>query len=131
MNKVTIYLDGDNNTLEVKEKILSVLPNARSMIFDAGEPYGELTRFQKIKAMGLEEMAEYNVKRTKVVDEYDDSQYYIQVTSDGTCFMDNERDKAVAHEIAWLNECGPLQLSASSKSQSEEEFNDYNIALNG
>ncbi len=128
MNKVTICLDGDNNTLEVKEKILSVLPNARSMIFDAGEPYGELTRFQKIKAMGLEEMADFNVvcqmmrnNEGKLVTSF--------WTSDGLCF--NNYKEAFEHEIAWLNECGPLQLSASSKSQSEEEFNDYNIALNG
>lgn len=56
--KVTIYLDGKHNSIEVKDKIWSVLPETYYMIFDAGEPIDKMTKFQQIKAMGLEEMAE-------------------------------------------------------------------------
>ena len=35
--KVIIYLDGKHDTVEVKEKIRSTLPEARYMIFDSAE----------------------------------------------------------------------------------------------
>ncbi len=60
--KVTINIDGKHDSIEVKDKILSVLPDAKYMIFDAGEPLDEPTHFQNIKAMGLEEMASFFCK---------------------------------------------------------------------
>jgi hypothetical protein len=55
--KVIIYLDGEHNTVEVKDKIRSVLPDARYMIFHPAENMGKVTEFDRIKNMSVEEMA--------------------------------------------------------------------------
>lgn len=57
--KIVVYLDDNHNSVEVKDKIRSVFPDAKYMIFDAGELKKKPTNFQNIKAMGLEEMAEF------------------------------------------------------------------------
>lgn len=113
MNKVTIHLDGDNNTLEVKEKILSVLPNARSMIFDAGDPYGEPNRLQQITAMGIDEMDAFLKD----------------------WFVSCSIGKAPLDVKAWLESKGSpfggRGEDEPAQSQSDDNFNDYHPAMNG
>jgi hypothetical protein len=55
--KVTLYIDGEHNTVEVKDKIKSVLPDANYMIFHPAENKGKVTEFDRIKKMSVEEMA--------------------------------------------------------------------------
>lgn len=56
--KVTVYIDGNHNTVEVKDKIKSVLPDANYMIFDADGNKDNKTNFDRIKKMSVQEMAE-------------------------------------------------------------------------
>jgi hypothetical protein len=58
--KVTLYIDGEHNTVEVKDKIKSVLPDANYMIFHPAESKGKVTEFDRIKNMSVQEMAEYH-----------------------------------------------------------------------
>lgn len=113
MNKVTIHLDGKHNTLEVKDKILSILPDARTMEFDTEDPYGESNRLQQIKAMGLDEMAEFLMN------------FFTY------CYM----GKAPNNVKEWLESNGsPFGGRGEEKpaeSQSDEAFDDYHIAKNG
>ena len=55
--KVTLYIDGEHNTVEVKDKIKSVLPDANYMIFHPAENKGKVTEFDRIKKMSLYEFA--------------------------------------------------------------------------
>lgn len=55
--KVIVYIDGEHNTVEVKDKIKSVLPDANYMIFDHTESKGKVTNYERIKNMSVEEMA--------------------------------------------------------------------------
>jgi hypothetical protein len=57
--KVTLYIDGEHNTVEVKDKIKSVLPDANYMIFDHTENKGKVTEFDRIKNMNVQELAEW------------------------------------------------------------------------
>ena len=57
--KVTLYIDGEHNTVEVKDKIKSVIPDANYMIFHPAENKGKVTNFDRIKKMSVEEMAEH------------------------------------------------------------------------
>ena len=57
--KVTLYIDGEHNTVEVKDKIKSVLPDANYMIFHPAENMGKVTEFDRIKKMSVDEMAEF------------------------------------------------------------------------
>ena len=65
--KVTLYIDGEHNTVEVKDKIKSVLPDANYMIFHPADNVSKVTEFDRIKNMSVQEMAE--IKRLKAEDE--------------------------------------------------------------
>lgn len=56
--KVTLYIDGEHNTVDVKDKIKSVLPDARYMIFHPAESKGKVTEFDRIKNLSVDEMAD-------------------------------------------------------------------------
>lgn len=55
--KLTLYIDGEHNTVEVKDKIKSVLPDANYMIFHPADNVSKVTEFDRIKNMSVEEMA--------------------------------------------------------------------------
>ena len=59
--KVTLYIDGEHNTVEVKDKIKSVLPDANYMIFHPADNVSKVTEFDRIKNMSVQEMAEFIV----------------------------------------------------------------------
>lgn len=55
--KVTLYIDGEHNTIEVKDKIKSVLPDAKYMIFHPADNVSKVTEFDRIKNMSVDEFA--------------------------------------------------------------------------
>jgi hypothetical protein len=64
--KVTLYIDGEHNTVEIKDKIKSVLPDANYMIFHPAENVGKVTEFDRIKNMSVDELAKF-LESTNVV----------------------------------------------------------------
>lgn len=113
MNKVTIHLDGKHDTLEVKGKILSILPEVHQLEFDTEIPYGEPNRLQKIKSMGIDEMDAFLKD----------------------WFVSCSTGKAPLDVKKWLESKGsPFGGRGEDKpaqSQSDEAFDDYHIAKNG
>ena len=57
-----------------------------------------MNNFDRIKNMSVEEMAERNIQ---YITDSDDMPYY--GTSDGTVFEWSDEQKALQHEIEWLN----------------------------
>lgn len=57
--KVTLYIDGEHNTVEVKDKIKSVFPDAKYMIFHPADNVSKVTEFDRIKNMSVQEMADF------------------------------------------------------------------------
>ena len=83
--KVTLYIDGEHNTVEVKDKIKSVLPDANYMIFHPADNVSKVTEFDRIKNMSVQEMAEIDrseskVNRLKQYDEERDKRLHARLT---------------------------------------------------
>ncbi len=69
--KIVVYLDGKHNSVEVKNKILSVLPDAKYMIFDAGSTEYQ-THIKTDVLKNIIEQLEYKIK----ISDKDVCQYY-------------------------------------------------------
>ena len=83
--KVTLYIDGEHNTVEVKDKIKSVLPDANYMIFHPADNVSKVTEFDRIKNMSVQEMTEIErleskVNRLKQYDEERDIRLHARLT---------------------------------------------------
>ena len=111
--KVTLYIDGEHNTVEVKDKIKSVLPDANYMIFHPADNVSKVTEFDRIKNMSVQEMTEIErleskVNRLKQYDEERDIRLHARLTETARAesikeFAERLKEKANYEEI-WTGE---------------------------
>ena len=98
--KVILHVK-NNNVIDVKDKILSVL-DVDYMEFDSVTTGEKPTRLQKLQSMSIDEVATHNIKFKREFVKGEIKWYYI--TSDGTKFDRFDFDNALKHEKKWLNE---------------------------
>ena len=96
--KVTLYIDGEHNTVEVKDKIKSVFPDAKYMIFHPADNVSKVTEFDRIKNMSVEEMAEYHYQLS--YQQANSVTKKLRLTE--IMLSENERKELIDNWIQWL-----------------------------